>query len=365
MPFDQRILNFAPGPATLPEEVLQQAAKDILNWQQLGTGVMEVSHRGKPFMACYQEAIADLRDLMQIPENYEILFLQGGGIGENAAIPMNLMGLAKRGPQADFVVTGTWSQKSTNEASKYGNARLAASSKEQNFHTIPSNNTWDISTDSAYLHICDNETVGGLEYGYVPDTKGIPLVADISSNILSKVIDVSKYGVLFGGIQKNIGPAGMTIVIVRKDLIGHAMSITPTIWDWKIQVANDSMINTPPTFAIYLAGQVFKWLKQQGGVSAIESVNRQKAKLLYDVLDRSSLYDARVDKKYRSNMNVTFYLKEEALMDSFLQGAESQGMIGLKGHKSVGGIRASIYNAMPLAGVEKLAHYMLEFERKA
>ena len=365
MLFDHRIYNFAPGPATLPEEVLQRASKDILNWQSLGTGVMEVSHRGKPFMACYQEAIADLRDLMQIPENYEILFLQGGGIGENAAIPMNLMGLAKNGPQADFVVTGTWSQKSISEASKYGTARLAASSKEQQFNTIPANQSWDISEDSAYLHICDNETVGGLEYGYVPNTKGIPLVADISSNILSKVIDVSKYGVLFGGIQKNIGPAGMTIVIVRKDLIGHAMSITPTVWDWKIQAANDSMINTPPTFAIYLAGQVFKWLKQQGGVATIEAINRKKSDLLYQTLERSSLYDARVDVAYRSKMNVTFYLKDETLMDAFLKGAEDNGMIGLKGHKSVGGIRASIYNAMPLVGVEKLANYLLEFERKA
>jgi len=365
MLFDQRIYNFAPGPATLPEEVLQRASKDILNWQHLGAGVMEVSHRGKPFMACYQEAMTDLRELMQIPDNYEILFLQGGGIGENAAIPMNLMGLAKNGPQADFVVTGTWSQKSIAEASKYGIARLAASSKEQSFNTIPSNATWDISEDSAYLHICDNETVGGLEYGYVPNTKGIPLVADISSNILSKAIDVSKYGVLFGGIQKNIGPAGMTIVIVRKDLIGHAMPITPTVWDWKIQAANDSMINTPPTFAIYLAGQVFKWLKQQGGVSAIEAINRKKSDLLYQILDNSSLFDARVDTVYRSKMNVTFYLKDESLMDVFLKGAEDKGMIGLKGHKSVGGIRASIYNAMPLLGVEKLANYMLEFERKA
>lgn len=365
MPFDHRIFNFAPGPATLPTEVLEQAAIDTLNWQGLGTGVMEVSHRGKPFMACYQEALTDLRDLMQIPANYEILFFQGGGIGQNAAIPMNLMPLAKKEYQADFVVTGTWSQKSITEASKYGVARLAASSREQHFNTVPENDTWDISEDSAYLHICDNETVGGLEYGYVPHTKGIPLVADISSNILSKVIDVSQYGVLFGGIQKNIGPAGMTIVIVRKDLIGHAMGITPTIWDWKVQAANDSMINTPPTFSIYMAGQVFKWLKRQGGVAAIEQVNRQKAKILYDILDQSALYDARIDPRYRSNMNVTFYLNDESRMDAFIQGAEAAGMIGLKGHKSVGGIRASIYNAMPLAGVEQLAHYLKEFERKA
>lgn len=365
MSFDHRIFNFAPGPATLPLEVLEQASHDILNWQGLGTGVMEVSHRGKPFMACYQEAIADLRELMMIPSDYEILFLQGGGIGENAAIPMNLMPLAKNGPQADFVVTGIWSQKSIAEAAKYGVARLAASSKEQNFYTIPDNATWDISKDSAYLQICDNETVGGVEFGFVPDTQGVPLVADISSNILSKKIDVSKFGVLFGGIQKNIGPSGMTIVIIKKELIGHAMSITPTIWDWKVQTFNDSMINTPPTFAIYIAGQVFKWIKNLGGVATIEERNLKKSQLLYSILDKSSLYDARVDKKYRSKMNVTFYLKDESFMDSFLEGAQNLGMIGLKGHKSVGGIRASIYNAMPIEGVEKLANYLQEFERKA
>lgn len=365
MTFDRRVFNFAPGPATLPEEVLQQAAKDILNWQGLGMGVMEVSHRGKPFMACYEEAVADLRDLMQIPDHYAVLFLQGGAIGENAAIPMNLMGLALNGPKADFIVTGIWTEKSVKEAQKYGQAHIAATSQAQNYTTIPERKDWQLSSDAAYVHICSNETIGGLEYPDTPDVGKVPLVADISSHMLSRKMDVNRYGVLFGGAQKNIGPAGMTIVIVRKDLLGHAMPITPTVWDWTKQAENDSMLNTPPTFAIYLAGQVFKWLKRQGGVDTIEKINIAKAKLLYETLDQSSLYECRVDERYRSRMNVTFYLKDESLQERFLAESTAAGLAGLKGHKSVGGMRASIYNAMPLEGVQALTHFLKEFERRA
>ncbi|MCX7254350.1 MAG: 3-phosphoserine/phosphohydroxythreonine transaminase [Burkholderiales bacterium] len=365
MAFDNRVYNFAPGPAMLPQEVLEQASQDILNWQGLGAGVMEVSHRSKAFMACYQKAIADLTDLMQVPSNYQILLLPGGAMGMNAAIPMNLMGLAKKDPQADFVVTGVWSAKSIKEAGKYGNARLAATSSAQQYTTVPQRNSWQLSADSAYVHICSNETVGGVEFDEPPNVGDVPLVADISSHMLSRVMDISKYGVLFGGIQKNIGPAGLTIVIVRKDLIGHAMPLTPTIWDWQVQAETDSMINTPPTFNIYFAGQVFEWIKQQGGVAAIELINQKKSQLLYDLLDKSSLYDARVDRRYRSRMNVTFYLQDESLQERFLAESQAAGLLGLKGHKSAGGLRASIYNAMPLAGVEQLVAFMEEFERRA
>jgi phosphoserine aminotransferase len=363
--FEHRVFNFAPGPATLPEDVLQQAGADLLHWQGLGAGVLEVSHRGAAFMRCYQEAIQNLKDLMGIPENYKILFLQGGAIGQNAAIPMNLMGLGKKGPQADFIVSGIWTQKSIAEAAKYGNARSAASSVEQHFREIPQRSTWDLSPDSAYVHICDNETVGGVEFHTTPDVGQVPLVADVSSNILSKVIDVSRYGVLFAGAQKNIGPAGLTIVIVREDLIGHALPITPTVWDWRIQVTNDSMINTPSTFAIYMAGEVFKWLKARGGIAHMEAINIQKAQLLYSVIDQSNLFENKVKLSDRSRMNVTFYLKDESLNERFVTLASAAGIIGIKGHKSVGGMRASIYNAMPLEGVQSLANFMQEFERRA
>lgn len=361
--FENRIFNFAPGPATLPEEVLANAGQDLLMWQGLGAGVLEVSHRSAAFMQCYQDAIQNLRDLMAIPANYKILFLQGGAIGQNAAIPMNLMGLGKKGPQADFVVSGMWTQKSIKEAAKYGNARLAASSESDGFHRIPDRSQWDLSPDSAYVHICDNETVGGVEYPSTPDVGTVPLVADVSSNILSKVIDVRQYGVLFAGAQKNIGPSGLTIVIVREDLIGHALPITPTVFDWKIQAENDSMINTPSTFAIYMAGEVFKWLKKQGGIAVIEKINRQKAQLLYSVIDQSSLYVSQVHPDHRSKMNVTFSLKDESLNEQFLAAASQAGLMGLKGHKNVGGMRASIYNAMTLEGVKELARFMQDFER--
>ena len=364
MTFDRRIFNFAAGPATVPEEVLQQAADELLNWRGLGASVMEISHRGKEFMEVYEEAIQDLRALMNIPDSYEILLLQGGGIGQNAAIPMNLMGLGKNGPKADFLVTGVWSEKSFKEAEKYGVANLVASSAAEGFNTIPPRSSWNLSEDAAYVHYCANETIGGVEFPDIPEVGNTLLVADISSNILSKEMDITKCGVWFGGAQKNIGPSGVTIVIVRKDLLGHSMSITPTIWDWAQQAANQSMLNTPPTFSIYMAGLGFKWLQKQGGVKAIEKRNQEKADLLYQFLDHSSLYENRVPKEYRSKMNVTFFLKDESLNAAFLAQSSTAGLLALRGHKAAGGMRASIYNAMPIEGVKCLLDFMRDFERR-
>ena len=365
MTFDRRIFNFAAGPATLPEEVLQQAADELLNWQGLGTSVMEISHRSKEFMVVYEEVLQDLRTLMNIPDTYEILLLQGGGIGQNAAIPMNLMPLAKNGPKADFIVTGVWSEKSFKEAEKYGIAHLAASSASEKFNTIPARSTWKLSSDAAYVHYCANETIGGVEFPDVPDVGGVPLVADISSNILSKEMDVTKCGVWFGGAQKNIGPSGVTIVIVRRDLMGHSMKITPSVMDWAKESANQSMFNTPPTFSIYMAGLGFKWLLRQGGIKVIEKRNQEKANLLYDCIDQSGLYENRVAKEYRSRMNVTFFLKDENLNAEFLAQSSAAGLAALRGHKAAGGMRASIYNAMPLEGVKALVEFMRDFERRA
>jgi phosphoserine aminotransferase len=365
MTFDRRIYNFAAGPATVPEEVLQQAADELLNWRGLGTSVMEISHRSKEFMEVYEETLQDLRTLMQIPDTYDILLLQGGGLGQNAAIPMNLMSLGRNGPKADFLVTGVWSEKSWHEAEKYGTAHLVASSVAEQFSTIPDRKTWNLSEDAAYFHYCANETIGGVEFPEVPDVGDTPLVADISSNFLSKEMDVTQGAVWFGGAQKNIGPSGVTIVIVRKDLIGHSMKITPLVWDWAQQSANQSMLNTPPTFAIYMAGLGFKWLLKQGGVKVIEQRNQEKSALLYDCIDRSSLYENRVHKAYRSKTNVTFFLKNEKLNAAFLAQSHAAGLVALRGHKAAGGMRASIYNAMPLAGVESLIEFMRDFERRA
>jgi phosphoserine aminotransferase len=316
-------------------------------------------------MAVYEETLQDLRTLMNIPDNYEILLLQGGGLGQNAAIPMNLMSLAKNGPKADYIVTGIWSEKSFKEARKYGVANLVASSASEKFNTIPSRSSWQLSSDAAYVLYCANETIGGVEFPDVPDVGSVPLVADISSNILSKEMDVTKCGVWFGGAQKNIGPSGVTIVIVRKDLIGHSMGITPTIWDWSVQAGTQSMINTPPTFAIYMAGLGFKWLLKQGGVKAMERRNQEKAALLYNFLDQSSFYENRVTKEYRSRMNVTFFLKDENLNAEFLTQSNAAGLVALRGHKAAGGMRASIYNAMPIEGVNALVEFMRDFERRA
>ena len=358
------IYNFSAGPAVLPKEVLQQAAAEMLDWHGSGMSVMEMSHRGAEFMSIMDAAQRDLRDLLAIPENYKILFLQGGGLGENAIVPMNLMGRRPDAP-VDFIHTGSWSGKSIKEAQKYATVNVAASAASNGFTAVPARESWQLSKDAAYVHLCTNETIDGVEYHFVPDvaeqTGGAPIVADMSSHILSRVIDVSAYGVIFGGAQKNIGPAGLTLVIVREDLLGHALPVCPSAFDWKIVADNGSMYNTPPTYAIYIAGLVFQWLKRQGGVAAMEAQNIAKATLLYDYLDSTDFYENRVAKECRSRMNVPIFLKDESLNAEFLASAKAQGLLQLKGHKSVGGMRASIYNAMPLAGVQALVGFMHEF----
>ncbi|HEY2560235.1 MAG TPA: 3-phosphoserine/phosphohydroxythreonine transaminase [Caldimonas sp.] len=354
-----RIFNFSAGPAVLPESVLRQAAEEMLDWHGSGMSVMEMSHRGKEFIAIHAEAEALLRELLAIPASYKVLFLQGGGIGENAIVPMNLL----RGKgSADYIHTGEWSKKSIAEAKKYARVNVAASSEASGFTSVPPRESWRLDPDAAYVHICSNETIGGVEYHWTPDTGDVPLVADMSSNILSKPLDVSRYGLIYAGAQKNIGPAGLTIVIVRDDLIGQALPITPTAFDYAVQAANDSMINTPPTYAIYIAGLVFRWIKSRGGLTAMAEHNRDKAAVLYDCLDRSVLYRNPVATADRSLMNVPFRLENDALDEAFLKGAQARGMVQLKGHRSVGGMRASIYNAMPLEGVQALVAYLQEFE---
>ena len=358
-----RVWNFSAGPAALPEEVLRQAADEMLDWQGSGMGVMEMSHRGKEFTAIAAQAEADLRELLAVPANYRILFMQGGAIAENAIIPMNLMG-GKR--VADYVVTGAWSQKSQKEARKYAEVKLAATSEASGFATVPPMTDWRLSADPAYVFTCTNETIGGVEYPFEPDLAQIgrgevPVVADMSSHILSRAIDVAKYGLIFGGAQKNIGPAGLTIVIVREDLLGRAMPHCPSAFDYKTVADNGSMYNTPPTYAIYIAGLVFQWLKREGGLAAVEAHNIAKAKLLYDFLDDSDFYENRIDPACRSRMNVPFFLKDESLNEAFLAESRAAGLVQLKGHKSVGGMRASIYNAMPIAGVQALVDFMRDF----
>jgi phosphoserine aminotransferase len=366
-----RIYNFSAGPAMLPAEVLKQAAEEMLDWQGSGMSVMEMSHRGKEFISIYEAAERDFRELLNVPSNYRILFLQGGGLGENAIVPLNLVGRkAGDGKPAtvDFIQTGSWSSKSLKEAGKYCRVNVAASSKDSKFAAIPPRESWQLSGDAAYVHICTNETIDGVEFQYVPDvagdTNGAPLVADMSSHILSRPVDVSRYGVIFGGAQKNIGPAGVTIVVVRDDLIGHALPICPSAFDWKLVAENDSMYNTPPTYGIYIAGLVFQWLKRQGGVAEMERRAIAKSGLLYGYLDSTEFYRNTIAKDSRSRMNVPFFLRDETLNDTFLAGAKERGMVQLKGHKSVGGMRASIYNAMPIEGVQALIDYMKEFEKK-
>ena len=367
----RRVFNFSAGPAVLPEPVLRQAAEEMLDWQGTGMSVMEMSHRGREFMSIHARALADLRELMAIPPQYKVLFLQGGGLGENAIVPMNLMG--PRG-LADIVVTGQWSAKSAKEAARYGRVNVVADAARagRGYTFVPPQSEWTLSKDASYLHVCTNETIDGVEFDAPPaqgDGPGevpadVPIVADVSSHILSRVIDVSRYGCLFGGAQKNIGPAGLTLVIVREDLLGHAHPMTPSVFDYKLVADNDSMYNTPPTYAIYLAGLVFQWLHAQGGVAGIEARNLEKAALLYGAIDGSGLYENRVERRWRSRMNVPFFLKDERLDDTFLAGAKAAGLEQLKGHRSVGGMRASIYNAMPVEGVRALVGYMQDFERR-
>jgi phosphoserine aminotransferase len=355
------VFNFSAGPAVLPKEVLQRAAAEMLDWHGSGMSVMEMSHRGPEFIAIAEKAEADLRRLLAIPDDYEVLFLQGGAIGENAIVPMNLLGQKK---VIDFVNTGEWSKKSIKEAGKYAQVNVAASSADRNFCYVPPRESWKLSPEAAYVHICSNETIGGVEYHFTPEVGDVPLVADMSSHILSRPIEVSKYGVIYGGAQKNVGPAGLTLVIVRRSLLDRALPITPSAFHWKEQAEADSMLNTPPTYAIYVAGLVFEWLLAQGGLAAIERKNIEKATLLYDAIDGSGgFYVNPVEKKDRSRMNVPFKLRGESLDGAFLEGAQARGLLQLKGHRSVGGMRASIYNAMPIEGVQALVGYMREFQR--
>jgi phosphoserine aminotransferase len=355
-----RIFNFSAGPAMLPAEVMARAGDEMLDWHGSGMSVMEMSHRGKEFIAIYEDAERDLGELLAVPKNYKILFLQGGATLQFAQIPMNLL----RGKtKADYVVTGEWSKKAVKEAKSYCDVAIAATSEDRNFTYAPKN--FSARKDTAYVHYCSNETIGGVEYHSIPKIeKDLPLVADASSHFLSRPLDVSKFGLIYAGAQKNAGPAGLTFVIVRDDLMGQPQKGTPSVMDYKLQAEADSMLNTPATYSMYVAGLVFKWLKQLGGLSSIERINIQKAQLLYDFLDASAFFSNPVAKEDRSRMNVPFTLKDSKLDEEFLKGASSRGMVQLKGHRSVGGMRASIYNAMPIEGVRALVEYMREFEKK-
>jgi phosphoserine aminotransferase len=355
-----RVFNFSAGPAALPEPVLRQAASEMLDWHGSGMSVMFMSPRGMLYIAIPAVAEALLRELLEVPAGYKVLFLQGGAIGMNAFVPMNLL----RGKaSADYIHTGEWSKKSIADAKKYCRVNIAASAEASRFTQVPDRADWKLDPAAAYVHICANETIGGVEYHFTPDVGEVPLVADMSSNILSRPVDVSKYGLIYAGAQKNIGPAGLTIVIVREDLLGQALPITPSAFDFKQQADADSMLNTPPTYAIYIAGLVFAWIKSGGGLAAMEAHNRAKAALLYDFLDAGSFYSNPVRPSDRSLMNVPFRLPDERLDDPLLKGAQARGLMQLKGHRSVGGMRASIYNAMSMEGVKALVAYMAEFEK--
>jgi phosphoserine aminotransferase len=358
-----RVYNFSAGPAMLPESVLKQAQGELSDWHGAGASIMEMSHRGKEFVSVAAEAEQDVRELLGVPNNYKVLFLQGGASAQFATIPMNLL----RGKtSADYILTGAWGKKAISEAKKYCTVNLAASSESGKFTSIPSFQSWSLKKDAAYVHYTPNETIGGVEFHWVPDTGDVPLVADFSSTILSRPIDVSRFALIYAGAQKNIGPAGLTLVIVRDDLIGDVLPVTPSVYDYAQQAEADSMLNTPPTFGIYLAGLVFKWLKDQGGLAAMGTLNERKANKLYAAIDGSSFYRNPVEKASRSWMNVPFILAKPELDKEFLAGATAAGLTTLEGHRSVGGMRASIYNAMPEAGVDALIAYMADFEtRKA
>jgi phosphoserine aminotransferase len=356
-----RVFNFSAGPAALPAEVLEQIRDEMLDWHEHGMSVMEMSHRGKAFTGIAAQAEADLRELLAVPDDYRVLFLQGGATGQFAGVPMNL---SAADATADYLNTGAWSKKAIGEARRYCRVNVAADAAERNYTSIPARDTWRLTPGAAYLHYTPNETIGGVEFPFVPESDGVPLVADMSSTILSRPIDVSRFGVIYAGAQKNIGPAGLVVVIVREDLLGRARPETPTVLDWKAMAADGSMTNTPPTFAWYVAGLVFQWVKRQGGLEVMGRRNRAKAELLYRAIDDSGFYRSPVDPGCRSWMNVPFTLADPALDKAFLAGAGAAGLLSLEGHRSVGGMRASIYNAMPLAGVEALVGYMGEFERK-
>ena len=357
----KQIYNFSAGPAVLPTPVLARAQSEMLDWHGSDMSVMEMSHRGREFTSILEKTEADLRTLLNIPHNYKVLFLQGGAIAENAIVPLNLLG----GAAADYAITGGWSKRSVDDARAYGTINVVANTETEGYKHVPDFAGWKLNKDAAYLHICTNETMSGVEFAgehdlELPQTT-VPIVADMSSHILSRSIDVKRYGVIYAGAQKNIGPAGLCIVIVRDDLLGRACAQTPAVFNWKTQADNQSMINTPPTYSIYIAGLVFEWLIAQGGVPAIEKANINKAKLLYDYIDSTNFYANTVAINNRSRMNIPFFLTDESLNNAFLKGADAQGLLQLKGHRAVGGMRASIYNAMPIEGVQALINYMQQF----
>ena len=357
-----KVYNFSAGPAVLPKEVLEQAQAELTDWHGSGMSVMEMSHRGREFAAIADAAEKDLRELMNIPSGYKVLFLQGGAFLQFSMIPLNLLNGKK---SADYINTGEWSKKAVAEAKKLCQVNVVADSGDRNYSYVPPEGSWKGNPDAAYLHYTPNETIGGVEFGYIPDSGNVPLVADMSSNILSREYDVSRFGLIYAGAQKNIGPAGLCIVIVRDDLVGHAPAGTASMLDYKIHADNGSMFNTPPTYSIYMAGLVFQWLKKKGGVAAMEKANIAKAGILYDAIDGSEgFYTCPVATADRSRMNVPFTLKDKALDEKFLKQAEENGLMQLKGHRSVGGMRASIYNAMPAEGVQALAGFMAAFARE-
>ncbi len=355
-----KVYNFSAGPAVLPAEVLERAREELVDWHGSSMSVMEMSHRGKEFMSIAQQAEADLRELMKIPDNYKVLFLQGGASSQFAMVPINLL----RGKdKADYIWTGAWGKKAIAEGKRYCKVNVAASSEADKFTTIPEPSSWQLDADAAYVHYTPNETIGGVEYHWIPDVGDVPLAADMSSTILSRPVDVSRYGVIYAGAQKNIGPAGLTVVIVRDDLIGQPIDGQPVMFDYATHAGSESMYNTPPTYGWYLAGLVFDWLKQRGGLEAMAMANHTKAKLLYDAIDTSDFYANPVDPDCRSWMNVPFTLADPELDGTFLEEAKQTGLVSLKGHRSVGGMRASIYNAMPEEGVRALVDFMAGFEK--
>jgi phosphoserine aminotransferase len=355
-----RVFNFSAGPAAIPEPVLQRIRDDIPDWDGTGMSVMEVSHRSKEFVNVAEKATMDLRELMEVPDDYSVLFLQGGATLQFAMVPLNL---AEEGQAVDYVQTGSWSKKAIAEASRYCDVSVVADSSDKNYTYVPDESAWQRRAGAAYLHYCANETIAGVEFPFVPDASAAPLVCDMSSTILSRPIDVSQYGVIYAGAQKNIGPAGVTLVIIRKDLLGKARSITPSLMNYEVYDASDSMTNTPPVFAWYAAGLVFDYLKSQGGLAAVATVNRRKADKLYAAIDGSDFYSNPVREDCRSWMNVPFVLADASLDAKFLEDSAAAGLANLKGHRSVGGMRASIYNAMPEAGIDALIEFMNEFER--
>lgn len=357
-----RVYNFSAGPACMPLKVLETAGSEITNYKNRGMSVMEMSHRSPMYEEIIAETQALLREIMQIPDNYKVLFLQGGASMQFAGISMNLLNGSGK---ADYIVSGQFSQSAFDEAKKYGDVKIAASSKDDNFTYVPEIKPEDIRSDADYLHICENNTVYGTRFIKLPETGGVPIVSDMSSYILSEPVDVSKYGLIYAGAQKNMGPSGVTVVIVRDDLIGKARPDTPKVYDYKIQAENDSMINTPPCYAVYLAGLVFKWIKEDiGGLEAMRKINQEKAQILYDCIDNSKLYKGHAKVEYRSLMNVTFVTGNKDLDDKFVKEAMATGFVNLKGYRTVGGMRASIYNAMPTEGVEKLTEFMQKFEKE-